>query len=161
MNCTRVEQLTADYLGEELESGERARFDAHLADCDTCRARIAELTDTLAELNRLATVPLPMALEKTRGLCVVRRRSPVRRFVFSSLKVAAVLALGVLLGRASVGGTSLQTTSQPGVPKMPVSETKLVAVGVHPRWIELGRQVSSEHSSLASELLVLARTARK
>ena len=37
MKCEDFEQLLADALGDELAEADRAAFEAHLAECDTCR----------------------------------------------------------------------------------------------------------------------------
>jgi len=156
MDCTRIEELTADYLGDELANEERGLFQAHLEDCGACRARIEELTETLAELNDLRGVSLAVAAERTRDLCVVRRRPAWRRVVASSLKAAALLVFGVVLGRGSLDqGEQIAAPAEPS----PIASTTKSGTGLHPRWIELGREVEDGRSSFTSRLLLLAPTA--
>ena len=158
MNCAQVEDLTADYLGNELGSEQRDQFEAHLQSCDACRARIGEFQETLEELNRLAAVPLPAAVEKTSQVRAAHRRTPTRRMLLASLKAAAAVAFGVVIGRASVTDGRFSATREHPTAVAAAADSP---PGVHPRWIELGRKMDGGQSSFTSRLLLLARAAEQ
>ena len=158
MNCAQIEDVTADYLGNELGSEQREKFEVHLQSCDACRARIDEFQETLEELNRLAAVPLPTGAEKTSQLRTVRRRAPTRRMLIASLKAAAAVAFGVVIGRASVTDGRFSTTRERPAAVATAADSP---PGVHPRWIELGREMDGGQSSFTSRLLLLAQAAER
>ena len=158
MNCAQIEDLTADYLGNELGSEQRDQFEAHLRSCDACRARISEFQETLEELNRLAAVPLPPSTERTRPLRASSRRLPTRRMLLASLKAAAAVAFGVVIGRASVTDGRFSATREHAAAVAAAADS---LPGVHPRWIELDREMDGGQSSFARRLLLLARAAER
>ena len=45
-----LHKLTGAYAVDALDDLERARFEQHLAECDDCRAEVAELRETAALL---------------------------------------------------------------------------------------------------------------
>jgi predicted anti-sigma-YlaC factor YlaD len=47
LTCQELVELVTDYLEDALEPVERARFEAHLADCSGCRAYLAQMRTTL------------------------------------------------------------------------------------------------------------------
>jgi anti-sigma factor RsiW len=179
VNCQEIESLTADYLGGELDEGQRERFASHLSACSACRTRIHEFEETLSELNRLLTVP-PVETVESKLNATVRRPdsaqpnstqpnstqpnstqpSMLRRLVIASMKAAAILILGVLIGRASVGDSRSPATND--APRVRGVEMAQVSPEprLHPKWIEAGRDVRSGRSSLASHLLILAHAAQ-
>lgn len=165
MNCQELESLTADYLGGELDEAQRDRCAAHLSTCPACQGRIAEFEETLAELNRLVAVPLS-------GMTVmsgednpaspkgVAGSSRFRRLMVSTMKAAAVLVLGVLIGRASVGSGQPRPSHGDGEEAVVQYAQNGPAPHVHPKWIEMGRDLQRGPSSLASQLLILAESGR-
>lgn len=155
MNCPEFEEHLADYLADELPATDRNRVAEHLGSCRSCREETDALRATLRALERLDTVSPSEAAARTAGLRVVRRRSLPVRWAWSCAKTAAVLAVGVGLGRymtTSAPATPRFDNSQPaGQADAPVQEDRL-----HPQWIELGRKVGGGHSTLASQLVTLA-----
>ena len=53
MPCRQLVELVTDYLEDRLPPLERARFEAHLAECDVCRRYLEQFRHTIAALGRL------------------------------------------------------------------------------------------------------------
>ena len=51
--CRDLVELVTEYLEDRLSAVDRARFDAHLADCDACRAFLDQFRQTIEVLGRL------------------------------------------------------------------------------------------------------------
>ena len=102
MDCNQCEDLTADYLGCELDAESRNAFEAHLEECAACARRVGELSESVRVLDRLESIPHHVARNRTVQFRVVRRRSLTVRTAITLLKTAAVLVLGVWLGRSSI-----------------------------------------------------------
>jgi anti-sigma factor RsiW len=51
--CQELVELITDYLEGTLPPDERARFDAHLAECPGCRTYLAQIWQTIRTLQRL------------------------------------------------------------------------------------------------------------
>jgi anti-sigma factor RsiW len=56
LTCRELVELVTDYLEDELSPGERARFDAHLAECEGCRRYVEQMRTTI-KLARDSAVP--------------------------------------------------------------------------------------------------------
>jgi anti-sigma factor RsiW len=54
LSCQELVELVTDYLDGVLPPTERARFDAHIADCDGCRAYLEQIRATIALTGTLA-----------------------------------------------------------------------------------------------------------
>ena len=52
--CAQVVDLLTDYLDDALEPPDRARLEAHLAECHGCETVLAQLRVTIALTGRLA-----------------------------------------------------------------------------------------------------------
>jgi len=75
--CREVVELVTDYLDDALGPKARARFDAHLRDCDGCAAYLEQLRTTIRVAGRLAPGAIPDA---TMSRLVAAFRSwPARR----------------------------------------------------------------------------------
>jgi anti-sigma factor RsiW len=59
MVCQELVELITDYLEDSLSPAERARFDAHLATCQHCRAYLAQMRFTLTLLGALTEDSIP------------------------------------------------------------------------------------------------------
>lgn len=149
MNCREIEELLADYLGGELDDEQRSAFEEHLGTCVVCQEQVGELHDTISALRRLDTVSMSVAARKTRDLAVVRRRPVILRIAVASLKAAALVAFGVLLGSQLSPDRQLE-------PVQPPYEIVVVESGIHPKWLELGRRVGSGGSSFTRNLAMIA-----
>ena len=53
LTCQELVELVTDYLEGDLGSQERARFEAHLEECDGCRAYVDQMRATV-DLTRAA-----------------------------------------------------------------------------------------------------------
>src|SRR5438132_4637258 len=100
-----LEDLSA-YLDGELDGGRRAAVESHLAACDSCRTRLAQLRATA---RLIAALPSPVA---TRAL-VPRMASPTRD---ATLRTLATIGRGaaLFLFIASALTTSFTQTSSGG-----------------------------------------------
>ena len=61
INCTRLSELTTDYLEGALEPRLRTTYEQHAVLCDACSMHIEQLRATR---HILATLPEPSAREK-------------------------------------------------------------------------------------------------
>ncbi len=61
LSCQELVELVTDYLEARLPAPARARFEAHLAECDGCGAYVEQLRQTvrLAGRARVEDVPAP------------------------------------------------------------------------------------------------------
>ena len=51
--CRDLVELVTEYLEDRLSPVDRARFDAHLAECEACRAFLEQFRQTIRTLGRL------------------------------------------------------------------------------------------------------------
>ncbi|MDR7253295.1 anti-sigma-K factor RskA [Nocardioides sp. BE266] len=74
-----LHKLTGAYAVDALDDLERARFEQHLADCEDCRAEVAELRETAAMLAETAVTAPPPGLRDSvlAGISQVRPLPPV------------------------------------------------------------------------------------
>jgi predicted anti-sigma-YlaC factor YlaD len=52
--CRELVELVTDYLEGALELAERARFEAHLAECQACRDYVEQMRTTVRLTGRVA-----------------------------------------------------------------------------------------------------------
>ncbi len=53
MNCQELVELVTDYFEDRLPTGERRRFDEHLAECEFCRIYLDQMRETIRLTGRL------------------------------------------------------------------------------------------------------------
>ena len=53
MPCRELVELVTDYLENRLSDFDRARFDAHLAECEYCETYLEQMRQTIGALGRL------------------------------------------------------------------------------------------------------------
>jgi anti-sigma factor RsiW len=53
MPCRELVELITEYLEDRLSPLDRARFEAHLADCEACRTYLDQFRQTIRLLGRL------------------------------------------------------------------------------------------------------------
>ena len=53
MPCRELVELITDYLEDRLSPIDRARFEAHLAECEACRTYLEQFRQTIRVLGRL------------------------------------------------------------------------------------------------------------
>lgn len=54
LTCQEFVELVTDYLEGTLPPAERARFEAHISDCDYCLDYLAQMRRTIRSLGRLS-----------------------------------------------------------------------------------------------------------
>ncbi len=64
LSCQELVELVTDYLDGALPPAERARFDAHIAGCDGCRAYIEQIRVTIALTGTIGPEQLDPAAEE-------------------------------------------------------------------------------------------------
>ncbi len=93
--CTGKEETIFQCLDGDLPPAERAAFERHLAQCETCRALLAETETLFAEFAALNDIPAPVA-EITAGVMANLPRetapSPIEQW-FPAAQLAVGLAL--------------------------------------------------------------------
>ena len=57
MSCQELVELVTDYLEGALDAGERARFEAHLSECDGCSGYLEDMRRLVASLHRVPAPP--------------------------------------------------------------------------------------------------------
>lgn len=74
-----VHKLAGAYVLDAVDDLERARFEQHLAECDDCRAEVAELRETAALLAESTAVAPPASLRDSvlTGISQVRPLPPI------------------------------------------------------------------------------------
>ncbi len=65
LNCRELVELVTAYLEGDLSSGERRRFDAHLAACDGCTAYVEQMRRTIELSGMLRTDDVSREAERT------------------------------------------------------------------------------------------------
>ncbi len=159
MNCNEVSPMLANYLGNELSNDHRSAIASHLQVCESCAREVASLQETITALAQLDTVSRSDAMDRTNGFSVVRRNSATRHFILASLRIAAVLALGIVLGRLSNGSTSESNSTASLLPKP--DEPVIAGASsdsIHPDWMEFAEKFSRNSSGLTSSLRPLVRS---
>jgi anti-sigma factor RsiW len=53
MPCRELVELVTNYLEGRLSEHDRARFEAHLADCEECSTYLEQMRQTIRALGRL------------------------------------------------------------------------------------------------------------
>ncbi|QSR33151.1 anti-sigma factor [Nocardioides sp. S5] len=73
-----LHKLTGAYAMDALDDLERARFEQHLAQCEDCRAEVAELRETAALLSETVATTPPAALRESvlAGISHIRPMAP-------------------------------------------------------------------------------------
>ena len=51
--CRELVELVTDYLEDRLSPVDRARFEAHLTECEACRTYLEQFRETIRVLGRL------------------------------------------------------------------------------------------------------------
>jgi predicted anti-sigma-YlaC factor YlaD len=141
--CGEYDVLLSLHAANALRGDERARVEAHLASCETCRDEF----EASAEVLRLARLPLPGPVERRvladlpeRAVAAVRqgerRRGVVRRL---ALAMGAVAALSLVPLLPFVKGDR-----RPGVTELPRAEVALQAAHETPAPAALPAQESQQ-----------------
>jgi anti-sigma factor RsiW len=62
LTCEELVELVTDYVEDRLSPEDRARFDAHLADCPHCRDYLEQMRQTIRSLGDLPEESLSPAV---------------------------------------------------------------------------------------------------
>lgn len=105
MGTEALHDLTAAYALDALDPTDRARYEAHLAQCDECREELASFTETAASLAYAVESPPPPPQLRERILETARAERPnvvplrprwaVPAAATAVVAVAAAIALAV------------------------------------------------------------------
>jgi anti-sigma-K factor RskA len=166
-----LHKLTGAYAVDALDDLERARFEQHLAECEDCRAEVAELRETAALLAGTVATPPPAALRESvlAGISQVRplppptpatpTATPAGRRTWVPFLVAAALAIFVGLGAMIV-----QPWADDDVPRLTAAEQVLQAPDAEEVFLDLGeagratvvRSKSQDRAVITTEDMVAA-----
>jgi anti-sigma-K factor RskA len=119
-----LHDLTAAYALDALDDDERAAYQAHLRECDDCRAELAALDDTVGALAYATEGPVPPPELRDRIVTAARAEPPKvvalrprRARIYAGIGVAAAacagLAIALSLGLSGGGGRTLALAVQP------------------------------------------------
>jgi anti-sigma factor RsiW len=64
MTCQELVELVTDYLADQLDQGQRARFDEHLEECQPCVIYLQEMRMTIDALGRIPAESLSPDAER-------------------------------------------------------------------------------------------------
>ena len=64
MTCQELVELVTDYLDDQLDERQRARFDEHLGECPPCVVYVDEMRMTIDALGRLPAESLSPDAER-------------------------------------------------------------------------------------------------
>jgi anti-sigma-K factor RskA len=171
-----VHKLTGAYAMDALDELERARFEQHLAQCEDCRAEVAELRETAALLAETTAVAPPASLRDSvlAGISQVRPLAPevptsptrhdarptARGRAWMPFLVAAALALVV-----GVGALVMQPwAGSDDVKRLTAAEQVLQAPDAEEVFVDLGeagratvvRSKSQDRAVISTEDMVSA-----
>ncbi len=59
MSCKELVELVTEYLEGTLPADDRARFEAHLGDCDGCETYLGQMRLTIRTLGALSEETIP------------------------------------------------------------------------------------------------------
>ena len=115
MTNDQLHDLSAAYALDALDEEERAAFEAHLADCEDCRAEVASFGDTVETLAYANEGPAPPLELRGRIVHAAREEPPKvvalrprRTRLYAGIAIAAAacaaLAIGLSVGLSGGGG---------------------------------------------------------
>ena len=134
---TDIHTLAGAYALDAIDHLERARFERHLAECPSCAAEVAELTDAMAAFSGATAEAPPARLRAAVLACsaatpqtqrpVARRtfRRPAVRWQRLVAAAAAVVALG---GAGAVGYEIANHSARVGNTRVSAENQQIAAV---------------------------------
>ena len=147
-----VHKLTGAYALDALDDLDRARFEQHLAECEDCRAEVAEMRETAALLSETSSLtppdslrssvlagisqirPLPPEVPGTTTPAGIRSTPSAGRRRWVPFLVAAALTLFV-----GVGATVTQPWRSDDVPQLTAAEQVIEAPDAQEVFLDLGK----------------------
>ena len=76
MPCQELVEVVTDYLEGRLSPTDRARFEAHIADCEYCQSDLEQMRQTIRTLGRIPEDSLSESARKTLLQAFRSRRRP-------------------------------------------------------------------------------------
>jgi anti-sigma-K factor RskA len=134
---TDIHTLAGAYALDAIDGLERARFDRHLAECPSCAAEVAELTETMAALSGASAEAPPGQLRAavlTRSAATPQIQPAARRPAFRRPAVrwqrfaAAAAAVIVLGGAGAVGYEIASNSASPASTRVSAENKEIAAV---------------------------------
>ncbi|RYB94281.1 anti-sigma factor [Nocardioides oleivorans] len=139
-----LHKLTGAYAVDALDELERTRFERHLAECEDCRAEVAELQETAALLAESTAVAPPASLRTSvlAGISQVRPLPPVVPVPVTTSPAAVrhrfpLLVAAALVLIAGFGAVVWQPWSDPA-PQLTAAEQVLRASDAQNVSLDLG-----------------------
>ncbi len=154
MNCRDIESMLADYLGDELDASDRARFEAHLASCAHCSVEVKDLQRTQTALQDLPGVSPADAARRTSALEIRRRAGWTERILLAGLRYAAILIIGAGVGWQLKPVPAQRVGNGREPQRIPVRLAS--RADVHPAWLEAAASANRLYSSRSSFVRSLA-----
>jgi anti-sigma-K factor RskA len=162
-----IHKLTGAYVLDAVDDLERARFEQHLAECDDCRAEVAELRETAALLAEMTAVAPPASLRDSvlAGISQVRPLPPVvpTAATTSVRRRLPLLVAAALVLIAGLGAVAWQPWNDP-TPPPTAAELVLRASDAEKVFLDLGeagratvvRSKSEDRAVIVTEDMVAA-----
>jgi anti-sigma-K factor RskA len=126
---TDIHTLAGAYALNAIDDLERARFDRHLAECPSCAAEVAELTETMAALSDATAEPPPVRLRASvleRAAATPQTQRAVHRQTFRLPAVRwqrLVAAAATVIALGGAGAVGYEIANHPA----PLNNTRISA----------------------------------
>jgi len=152
MSCKDFEEMLADALGGELSGVDRARFDGHVAMCETCRAEYESLVGAVGELRSLpAGDSVSTAVARHAGS---RRAAPAPLRMGAVYRYAAsvLIAFGAGYVMRGAPATSAESVKQAAPTRMATSKQRTLETVIASAYREkpAGMSLSTAMSAILS-----------
>lgn len=161
-----VHKLAGAYALDAVDDLERARFEQHLAECDDCRAEVAELRETAALLAETAAVAPPASLRDSvlAGISQVRPLPPMVPTATTSVRRRLPLLVAAALVLIAGLGTVVWQPWNDATPPLTPAEQVLQADDAEEVFLDLGeagratvvRSRSEDRAVIVTEDMVAA-----
>jgi anti-sigma-K factor RskA len=152
MTNDQLHDLSAAYALDALDEDERTAFQAHLRDCESCRAEVASFEGAVETLAYANEGPAPSAELRSRIVQAAREEPPKvvalrprRKRLYAGIAIAAAasvaLAIGLSVGLSGGGGGKELALSvqQGGTAQLAVSGFDRAPAGkVYEAWVIAG-----------------------
>lgn len=160
MDQQDIEQSLAELLGGEITVERRRQLEHALAQNPALHDELTDLQHVLEQLKAVPTVDIPQSRTPQSEQSPARRPRRIYRWTLGTLKYAAILMIGIGLGKA-LDDKPAQTAQPPqiAVPQPPDDAPP----GIAPGWVQTAVEVTRDTgncSSLLRQLRMLAAVKR-
>ncbi len=156
MNREEINNLMADYLGDEMSAAQKSLFEKALAEHTDLAEEVSELAKTLSTL-RLAEIPAVIETEKTTKTHGLKKERATTRFQLAAAVLIAFVA-GFLFHGYLTGDRSEPTTRTVNVMQ---KETNPIAYTKWERDFASAYNNQTTESKLAKSWIAFSRAMRK